>query len=86
MKKFLLMLSVFLVIITTGCFKRDSMEDITIYTSVYPIEYIVNQLYGENAEVNSIYPDGIIVDKYTLTDKQLENYGKVAKTLAIFED
>lgn len=76
MKKFLLMLSVFLVIITTGCFKRDSMEDITIYTSVYPIEYIVNQLYGENAEVNSIYPDGIIVDKYTLTDKQLENYGK----------
>ena len=52
------------------------MEDITIYTSVYPIEYIVNKLYGEHAEINSIYPDGIIVDKYTLTEKQLEDYGK----------
>lgn len=76
MKKFLLLLSVFLIFITTGCFKRDTMEDISIYTSVYPIEYIVNRLYGEHAEVNSIYPDGIIVDKYILTDKQLEDYGK----------
>lgn len=76
MKKFLLILSIFLIVLTTGCFKRDSMEDISIYTSVYPIEYIVNRLYGKNAEVNSIYPDGIIVDKYTLTDKQLEDYGK----------
>lgn len=76
MKKFLLLLSVFLILITTGCFKRDTMEDISIYTSVYPIEYIVNRLYGEHAEVESIYPDGIIVDKYTLTDKQLEDYGK----------
>jgi len=76
MKKFLIILSIFLVTITTGCFKRDTMEDISIYTSVYPIEYIVNRLYGEHAEINSIYPDGIIVDKYTLTDKQLEDYGK----------
>lgn len=76
MKKLLLILSVFLIIFTTGCFKRDSMEDITIYTSVYPIEYIVNRLYGNHATVNSIYPNGIITDKYTLTDKQLEDYGK----------
>lgn len=76
MKKFLIILSIFLVTITTGCFKRDTMEDISIYTSVYPIEYIVNRLYGEHSEINSIYPDGIIVDKYTLTDKQLEDYGK----------
>lgn len=76
MKKILLLLSIILSLISTGCFKRDSMEDISIYTSVYPIEYIVNRLYGEHAEVNSIYPDGIIVDKYTLTEKQLEDYGK----------
>lgn len=76
MKKLLLILSTFLVIFTTGCFKRDTMEDITIYTSAYPIEYIVNRLYGEHSEINSIYPDGIIVDKYTLTEKQLEDYGK----------
>ena len=76
MKKLLLSLTIFLSLITTGCFKRDTMEDITIYTSVYPIEYIVHKLYGQHAEINSIYPDGIIVDKYTLTEKQLEDYGK----------
>lgn len=75
MKKYLLLvLSV--VLLCTGCFKRDTMEDITIYTSVYPIEYITSRLYGDNATINSIYPNGIIVDKYTLTEKQLEDYGK----------
>ncbi len=75
MKKFLLVI-LGVVLLCTGCFKRDTMEDITIYTSVYPIEYITNRLYGDNAEINSIYPNGIIVDKYTLTEKQLEDYGK----------
>lgn len=76
MKKRLLILSLIFGIMTTGCFKRDTMEDITIYTSVYPVEYITEQLYGENSTINSIYPNGIIVDKYTLTDKQLEDYSK----------
>lgn len=76
MKKKLLLLCLSLVLITTGCFKRDTMEDINIYTSVYPIEYIVSELYGEHSTINSIYPNGIIVDKYTLTEMQLEEYGK----------
>lgn len=75
MKKYLLLI-LGIVLVCTGCFKRDTMEDITIYTSVYPIEYITNRLYGDNATINSIYPNGIIVDKYTLTEKQLEDYGK----------
>lgn len=75
MKKFLLIV-LGSVLLCTGCFKRDTMEDITIYTSVYPIEYITTRLYGDNAEINSIYPNGIIVDKYTLTEKQLEDYSK----------
>ena len=75
MKKYLLLI-LGIVLVCTGCFKRDTMEDITIYTSVYPIEYITDRLYGDNATINSIYPNGIIVDKYTLTEKQLEDYGK----------
>src|SRR5574344_1993431 len=58
----------------TGCFKRDSMEDINIYTTVYPIEYIMDALYGENSNIESIYPNGIIIDDYTLTDKQIKDY------------
>ena len=76
MKKKLLLLCLLITFITTGCFKRDTMEDINIYTSVYPIEYIASELYGEHSTINSIYPNGIIVDKYTLTDMQLEEYSK----------
>ena len=60
----------------TGCIKRDSMEDITIYTSVYPIEYITSRLYGDNSIVKSIYPDGVIPKIYSLNDKQLKDYSK----------
>lgn len=58
----------------TGCFKSDTMEDITIYTTVYPIEYITERLYGEYSNINSIYPDGVDVNDYTLTSKQIKDY------------
>lgn len=76
MKKKLLLICLLITFITTGCFKRDTMEDINIYTSVYPIEYIANELYGEHSTINSIYPNGIIVDKYTLTEMQINEYSK----------
>lgn len=73
MKKLLLIL---LTIILTGCIKRDNMEDITIYTSVYPIEYVTTKLYGENSKIHSIYPNGVIPNVYTLNEKQIKDYSK----------
>ncbi len=61
---------------STGCFKSDTMEDIDIYTTVYPIEYIVNRLYGEYGNVTSIYPDGVIPTEYELTNKQIKDYSE----------
>lgn len=72
-KIFLLIISLFLV---TGCLKRDTMEDIDIYTGVYPLRYIVDYLYGDNAKIYSIYPNNVDVDEYVLTDKQIEDYSK----------
>jgi zinc transport system substrate-binding protein len=66
--------SLFIALTSTGCFKSDSMEDINIYTTVYPIEYIVNRLYGEYGKVTSIYPDGVIPTEYKLTNKQIKDY------------
>lgn len=60
----------------TGCMKFNSMEDIDIYASIYPIEYFTNRLYGEHSKVHSIYPDGIIYNVYTLNDKQIKDYSK----------
>ena len=62
----------------TGCFKRDTMEDIDIYTTIYPITYITNFLYGNHAQVFSIYPNNIDVFQYQLTEKQLVDYSKAS--------
>lgn len=85
MKKLLMLFICILCL--SGCFKRDSMEDITIYTTIYPIEYITGRLYGDYSEIKSIYPNGVNVqlehceeecnsDLYTLTEKQLTDYSE----------
>ncbi len=62
-------------LLLTGCFEDETMKNIKIKTSVYPIEYITSYLYEDNAElIGSIYPDGINVSKYTLTDKQINDF------------
>ena len=73
-KKIIKCLSLVLIVtLFTGC-THDSMEDITIYTSVYPIEYITNVLYGTHSKTLSIYPSDIDPYTYKLTKKQIKNY------------
>lgn len=77
MKKILLLVVLATLTFTTsGCLKRDDLEDITIYTTVYPIEYITNRLYGEHSKIYSIYPSGVDPNSYTLTNKQIKDYSK----------
>ena len=65
-----------IIISLTGCFKRDSYDNITIYTTVYPVEFIAGNLYGEHAKISSIYPNGIDINSYVLTNKKLSDYSK----------
>ena len=75
-KKFLI-LALLIILITPGCsITKDSMEDITIYTTIYPIKYLLDSLYGDNATINSIYPSGVDTNDYELSDKKLEEYSK----------
>ena len=77
MKKFLiLIISSFLIITSSGCFKKDTFENITIYTTNYSTEYITNYLYGEHSTIYSIYPNGTNISKYSLTKKQIKDYSK----------
>ena len=77
MKKIILGLLVIAISITsTGCFKKDDLDGATIYTTVYPIKYIVEVLYGKNSTINSIYPNGSDVSNYKLTKKQINDYSK----------
>lgn len=75
MKKTIIFLLIILSL--TGCLKRDTMEGASIYTTVYPVEYITDRLYGNNSSIKSIYPNG--VDPFTypnLTEKQLNDYSE----------
>ena len=76
MKKISICLLLVLTIFTTGCLKRDRMEDINIVTTIYPIEYVTNRLYGDYSHIKSIYPRDSVSSKYTITDKQLKDYSE----------
>ncbi len=76
MKK-LILLIIILCTLATGCFKRDNLENITIYATSYPIEYIVNTLYKDHSKIYSIYPPGSNISKYDLTKKQIKDYSKM---------
>ncbi len=67
--------SVFLILatlFTTGC-KQDDMEDIHVVVTNYPNEYIISELYGNHAHIESIYPDGVDINTYRVTSKQKKN-------------
>ena len=66
-------------LLITGC-SSDSMEDITIYTSVYPIEYVTKELYGNYSTIYNIYPQGINPYKYKFTNKQIDATNRIQIT------
>lgn len=75
-KKFLILIFTILFIMPGCSITKDSMENITIYTTIYPIKYLLDSLYGDNATINSIYPSGVDTSDYELSDKKLEEYSK----------
>lgn len=74
MKKFKLIILFALLFSLTGCLKNNSMEDIKISTSVYPINYVVSTLYGNHSTINSIYPIDDDINNFKVTDTLLEQY------------
>ena len=78
MKKIkLLMMILSVLFLTSACnFNTTSLDNATIYTTVYPVKFITEYLYGDNSTVNSIYPNGVKLDEYKLTSKQIDEYSK----------
>lgn len=74
LKIYLLLITIFLL---TGCnFNNDTMDNISIYTTTYPINYLINELYQDHGKIYSIYPTGVNLEEYTLTDRKLKDYSK----------
>ena len=74
-KVFIILLSLFLL---TGCtvFDDDIMQDIDVYTTTYPTNYLINYLYGEYSTIHSIYPSGVNFREYELSEKKISEYAK----------
>lgn len=75
MKQLKYIFTILIILMTSGCFQSDTMEDITIYTTAYPIEYVVERLYGEHSTIKSIFPNGSIQGEI-VSDKLLLDYSK----------
>lgn len=81
MKKIKITISLILLIsffFLTGCslFKSDAMEDIDVYTTTYPINYLIKYLYGNHSTIYSIYPSGVNFKDYELSDKKINEFAK----------
>lgn len=78
MKKIIYLISLILGIsLLSGCdINEKTMDDINIYTTTYPIQFIINSLYEDHAKVYSVYPTGVDINKYELSQRKLEEYSK----------
>ncbi len=76
MKKYLkLIMIIGILFLGAGCEKNIlTTEEEKIYTTVYPVEFLADTLYGNNIEITSIFPDGSNPNEYKLTNKQLNDY------------
>lgn len=75
LKKLSILLFTFFIL--TGCSTtKSNMEDISIYTTTYPINFLINSLYEDHCKIYSIYPTGITLEDYELSDRKLEEYSK----------
>lgn len=74
MKKVVCIVLLISIFLTTGCLKRDDMEDINIITTIYPIEYVTKRLYGDSSNISSVYPRSVNINNYEMTKKQIKDY------------
>ena len=74
-KKKIFILLIFCIILLPGCsINKDTMEDIEIYTTIYPIRYLIDSLYGSNSTIYSIYPSGVNPSEFDLSEKKIKEY------------
>jgi len=79
MKKCLIILLLFSAIIFIGCDNDD--EEVDIYTTIYPVEFLVKEIVKDRLSVKSIYPRGKDVHDFESSPKDLI---KMSKAKLIF--
>ncbi|WP_271001224.1 metal ABC transporter substrate-binding protein [Listeria seeligeri] len=77
-KRYLITLTALLsiLLILTGCSSEkdattSNSDKLTIYTTVYPLQYLTEQIGGKYVDVNSIYPPGSDAHSFEPTQKDM---------------
>ena len=79
MKKRIILILIMTLTLLSGCklnIDTDSMKDIKVYTTIYPIRYLIDSLYGTNSTIYSIYQSGVEPKDFQISDKKLEEYSQ----------
>lgn len=76
MKKLRILIIIVLLFTLSGCFEDNTMDNIEIATSSYPIKYVVDKLYGSHSTTISIYPMDSNINDFKITNVSLNQYSK----------
>ncbi|MCG1026937.1 zinc ABC transporter substrate-binding protein [Virgibacillus halodenitrificans] len=74
MKQFFLAINIILLSIgTVACSqqKENADDQLTIYASIYPIQFAIEQIGGDRVNTNTIYPPGVDAHTYEPTSKTM---------------
>lgn len=60
-------------LLVTGCTSSDKDDNaaLTIYTSIYPIQYAVERIGGDTVDAKSVYPPGVDAHTYEPSSKDM---------------
>ncbi|MBF2482690.1 zinc ABC transporter substrate-binding protein, partial [Listeria seeligeri] len=76
-KSYLIALAALLstLLILTGCSDssdtKTNSDKLTVYTTVYPLQYLTEQIGGKYVDVHSIYPPGSDAHSFEPTQKDM---------------
>ena len=73
-KKLVFILSLFTMLLLAACSNKENEkkndDQLTVYTTVYPLQYFTERIGGNHVDVKSIYPTG--ADEHTFDPTQKE--------------
>lgn len=81
------LLAMFNIIIFTSCSNNSNnnqeQQDLVIYTSIYPIQFLVEEMADGVAEVKSIYPPGVDAHTYEPKTKEITSIANASAFIYI---
>ncbi len=78
-KRYSLIIFTVLLFLITACSNNnqaDNKNQLTIQTTLYPLEYIASEIGGEHVHVETIYPPGVDAHTYEPTSKEITSLAK----------